>query len=101
MNDVQWAFDELLRKTAEDAREDERKQAREDARKQAREAAAGERVAILKRHFEHRLARKLSVREDKTLRDRLSRLGADRLGIVVLDFSAVELARWLKDPAAR
>ena len=93
MNDVQWAFDELLRKTAEDAREDERKQ--------AREAVAGERVAILKRHFEHRLGRKLMVREDKTLRDRLSTLGADRLGIVVLDLSAVELARWLKDPAAR
>ena len=41
------------------------------------------------------------VREDKTLLERLSTLGADRLGIVVLDLSAVELARWLKDPAAQ
>ena len=78
MNDVQWAFDELLRKTAEEGK--------------------GEGV---KRQFEHRLGRKLIVREDKTLRDRLSTLGADRLGIVVLDLSAVELARWLKDPTAQ
>ena len=82
MNDVQWAFDELLRKTAEEGKE--------------QAEARG-----VKRQFEHRLGRKLMVREDKTLRERLSTLGADRLGIVVLDLSAVELARWLKDPAAR
>ncbi len=86
---MQWAVEELLRKTAE------------DARKQAREAVAVERVASSKRQFEHRLGRKPEVREDKTLRDRLSTLGADRLGVVVLDLSAVELARWLKDPATR
>jgi hypothetical protein len=32
---------------------------------------------------------------------RLKTLGADRLGDVVLDLSAPELADWLGDPAAR
>jgi len=32
---------------------------------------------------------------------RLESLGADRLGDVVLDLSAPELAAWLADPAAQ
>jgi hypothetical protein len=35
-----------------------------------------------------------------TLHDRLGRLGADRLGDVVLDLAPEALAAWLADPTA-
>ena len=51
--------------------------------------------------FERRLGRALRDDERACLRERTERLGPDRLGDVVLDLSADELAAWLADPNAR
>jgi len=51
--------------------------------------------------FERRLGRSLSSDERRALHERLLRLGADRLGDLVLDLAAQELAAWLADPDAR
>jgi hypothetical protein len=48
--------------------------------------------------FERRLGRPLTSDEHYTLRERLDRLGAARLGDVALDFSPEALAAWLSDP---
>ena len=58
-------------------------------------------VAPLLRQFSRRLDRALSEHECAVVIGRLETLGADRLGDVVLDLSAPELARWLADPAAQ
>jgi hypothetical protein len=50
--------------------------------------------------FERRLGRSLTEDEHQLLRDRLGRLGANRLGDVVLDLSAQALDAWLADPSA-
>lgn len=50
--------------------------------------------------FERRLARSLTDAEHAVLRERLDRLGADRLGDVVMDLPADALGAWLADPAA-
>ena len=51
--------------------------------------------------FERRLSRRLSPSEQAVLRERLTMLGPDRLGDVVLDMDAATLSAWLADPAAR
>jgi hypothetical protein len=51
----------------------------------------------LAHQFERRLGRPLTSGEHHTLRQRLTRLGAVRLGDVVLDFSPEALAAWLSD----
>ena len=78
MRAAEWAYNDTLRE-AED-------------RGAARE---------LKRQFERRLRRPLSVLENTALDRRLSALGPARLGDVAFDVSAAELARWLTDPEAR
>lgn len=47
--------------------------------------------------FERRLGREVTADEHHALRGRLTRLGAERLGDVVLDLSAEALAAWLAD----
>jgi hypothetical protein len=53
------------------------------------------------RLFERRLRRTLREDEQARLRERVETLGPDRVGDVVLDLSADELATWLADPKAR
>ncbi|MFO0608920.1 MAG: hypothetical protein U0324_37485 [Polyangiales bacterium] len=55
----------------------------------------------LLRQFERRLARPLTDAEHAALVDRLTALGPDRLGDVVLDLDPSALAAWLADPDAR
>lgn len=50
--------------------------------------------------FERRLGRPLTEDEHAILRERLRRLGANRVGDVVLDLSAEALGAWLADPDA-
>lgn len=57
--------------------------------------------APLLRQYRRKLDRELTVAEQETLVARLSRLGADRLGDVVLDLDGPALDRWLHDPDAR
>jgi hypothetical protein len=54
----------------------------------------------LQHQFERRLHRKLDPSEQAVLRQRLTTVGADRLGDVVLDMDAATLEAWLTDPAA-
>ena len=82
--------EEALMRAAEWAYNDTLREAREEG--EARE---------LKRQFERRLRRPLSVLENTALDRRLSALGPARLGDVAFDVSAAELARWLTDPEAR
>ena len=58
-------------------------------------------LAPLLRLFSRRLERPLTDVERAVVTARLSTLGADRLGDVVLDLSAPALASWLADPAAQ
>ena len=58
-------------------------------------------IALLLRQFSRRLGRALTDDERAVVTARLNTLGADRLGDVVLDLSALDLAVWLADPAAR
>jgi flagellar biosynthesis/type III secretory pathway protein FliH len=57
-------------------------------------------LALLVAQFEHRLGRKISSAERQRIRERLDTLGPERLGRVVLDLGAEELADWLADPKA-
>jgi hypothetical protein len=50
--------------------------------------------------FERRLGRALTAEEHLAMRQRFERIGPDRLGDVVLDFSSEALAAWLADPAS-
>jgi hypothetical protein len=54
----------------------------------------------LQHQFERRLSRRLTLSEQAVLRQRLTTLGADRLGDVVLDLDATALSAWLADPSA-
>jgi hypothetical protein len=56
---------------------------------------------LLLRQVSRRLGRPLTVAEEATLLSRFDRVGPDRLGDVVLDFTPAELAAWLADPDAR
>jgi hypothetical protein len=51
--------------------------------------------------FERRFGRPLTSDEHVALRERLERLGATRLGDVVLDLSPEALAAWLADPEGK
>ncbi len=74
-------------------------QAREQAT-QAREQATRAQHA-LEHQFERRLHRALTDSERDTLRVRLTSLGPERLGDVVLDLDGDALAAWIADPSAR
>jgi hypothetical protein len=50
--------------------------------------------------FERRLGRPLVESEHLALREKLERLGGDRLGDVVLDLTPEALAAWLANPGA-
>ena len=54
----------------------------------------------LQHQFERRLSRALTPSEQATLHQRLTTLGADRLGDVVLDLDTAALSAWLADPKA-
>ena len=58
-------------------------------------------LAPLLRQFSRRLDRALTDDERAVVTVRLNTLGADRLGDVILDLSALDLSAWLADPAAR
>lgn len=58
-------------------------------------------LAPLLHQFERKLRRPLNGDEHRLLHERLSRLGPDRLGDVVLDLDAAALAVWLADAEAR
>lgn len=57
-------------------------------------------LRTLVHQFERRLQRTLRPEEHRTLRERLTALGPDRLGDVVIDSSAEALAAWLIAPNA-
>jgi len=78
---AQWVYDEMIRTAT------------------AQGVAQG--VGAVVRVVERRLNRALSEDERLTVRERLSTLGPERLGDVVLDLSAEQLADWLADPDAR
>jgi hypothetical protein len=80
-------------------------QLREQGRKQGQtqgqaQGQAQGRMQVLARQFEKRLGRALGETERAALAERLDRLGAERVGDVVLLLSAEALAAWLADPAA-
>ncbi len=56
---------------------------------------------LLLRQVSRRFGRPLTEAEQATLLTRFDRVGPDRLGDVVLDFTPAELAAWLADPDAR
>ncbi len=66
-----------------------------------REEAVEEGFRPLAHQFERKLSRKLTEDEHRLLRERLHRLGADRLGDVALDLPADALGAWLSDPNAK
>jgi hypothetical protein len=70
------------------------------ARDEGLQAGRSEAIRPLAHLFERRLGRTLSTDESATLLVRLDKLGADRLGDVVLDLPADELAAWLANPDA-
>ena len=51
--------------------------------------------------IERRLGRSLQEDERERLRERVGSLGSTRVGDVILDLSADDLATWLADPNAR
>ena len=55
----------------------------------------------LAHQFERRLRRTLAADERATLRARLTSLGSERVGDVVLDLDGAALLAWLVDPAAQ
>lgn len=57
-------------------------------------------LAPLLHQYQRKLGRELTAAEHETLLSRLSTVGADRLGDVVLDLDGPALDRWLRDPAA-
>jgi hypothetical protein len=58
-------------------------------------------LEVLTYEFGHRLRRDLTETERAILVTRIDRLGAERVGNVVLDLDTTQLASWLADPAAR
>ena len=50
--------------------------------------------------YERRLGRRLTDEEHRTLSERLAKLGAERVGDVVIDLPSDALAAWLADPNA-
>jgi predicted transposase/invertase (TIGR01784 family) len=71
-----------------------------EERREGHEKGLEEGLAPLARLYERRLGRALAESEHAILRERLTTLGPDRLGDVVLDLSSEELGRWLADLAA-
>lgn len=58
-------------------------------------------LRTLAHQFERKLGRKLKKDEQARLRQRIEALGANRVSDVVIDLDGTQLARWLKDAAAR
>lgn len=71
-----------------------------EVRNEVLEEGREEGLQPLVHQFERRLGRPLTAGEHGILRDRLGRLGANRLGDVVLDLSAEALGAWLTDADA-
>ena len=57
-------------------------------------------LAPLLRQCQRKLGRELTAADQETLLTRLSTVGADRFGDVVLDLGGPALDRWLRDPNA-
>jgi hypothetical protein len=70
----------------------------EALQREAMEKGAANTIA---HQFERRLGRALRDEERACVRERIETLGPARVGDVVLDLSADELATWLADPKAR
>lgn len=70
-------------------------------KQEGREEGREQGLAPLMRQFERKLGRALTSLERAEIPERLERLGADRLGDVVLDLAAGDLAAWLADASAR
>jgi hypothetical protein len=66
-----------------------------------RDELLDEGLAPLLHLFGRKLGRPLDRGEHQLLHERLSRLGPDRLGDVVIDLDAAALSAWLADPAAQ
>jgi hypothetical protein len=79
-----------------DLREEERREGRKEGMAEGRK----EGLAPLFHVYERRLGRRLTDDEQRTLSERLTTLGGDRLGDVVLDLAPDALAAWLADPGA-
>jgi hypothetical protein len=93
---------EFAKKYVAQGREQGLEQGREQGLEQGREQGLEQgRELEYERLYQRRLGRTLSDAERATLRERWGRLGADRLGDVLLDSSAEALAVWLADPEAR
>jgi hypothetical protein len=95
-------FTKMLGKEAGDVvmTEAERLMAEGEKRGVKRGEKRGEKRLLL-RQIQRRLGRDLADAEKATLSKRLTKLGSDRLGNVVLDLSAQELDAWLADPNAK
>ena len=94
--------DELVEQAIEQAIQQGTKEALVQAIEQAYKRSTGwNTLRSLYQHlFERRLSRWLTPSEQETLCQRLLKLGAFRIGDVVLDLDATALAAWLADPAA-
>jgi predicted transposase YdaD len=101
---LRQAFSETLGNRAGDAVMTEaerlRAEGRKQGRKQGREQGREQGLAPLLRLYERRLDRTITKAEKAVLSKRLSTLGPDRLGDVVLDMTPQNLAHWLADPNA-
>jgi hypothetical protein len=73
---------------------------RHEVIEEGREEGREEGLRPLRHQAERRLGRALTTDEQQVLNDRFARVGPDRLGDVVLDFSPEALAAWLADPEA-
>ena len=74
----------------------------EFGRNEGRSEGRSEGLAPLTRQFGRRLRRPLTEPERATLSQRLTTLGPDRLGDVILDITEADaLETWLHDPDAR
>ncbi|MFO0591154.1 MAG: Uma2 family endonuclease [Polyangiaceae bacterium] len=84
-----------------EGREEGRVEGREEGRVEGREEGRKEAAAaMLHQLFERKLRRPLTEGERAEIDARLTRLGAARLGDVVLDLAGDALDAWLRDPAA-
>ena len=74
----------------------------QDIERKAKQTGVVEGAAVSFAHMiERRLGRSLQEDERERLRERVGSLGSTRVGDVILDLSADDLATWLADPNAR
>jgi hypothetical protein len=94
-------FTKMLGKEAGDVVMTEAERLMAEGKKQGVKQGVKRGLAPLVSQIQRRLGRDLANAEKATLSKRLTKLGPDRLGNVVLDLSAQELDAWLADPNAK